>query len=110
MGGVHSTSADLTHHAAAREHSGRIAKRLLTERRWRPRSLQGKCALVELTKPPVDAQLTLKVSFDENSGVLAVGYKASPVNLGATLAYGLNAAEATTPARALDAFAKRLTP
>jgi hypothetical protein len=65
---------------------------------------------MELTKPPVDAQLVLKVSFDENSGVLAVGYKASPVNLGATLAYGLNAAEATTLARALDAFAKRVAP
>jgi hypothetical protein len=42
----------------------------------------------------------LKVSFDERSGVLAVGYKASPVNLGATFAYGLSAAEATTCASA----------
>jgi hypothetical protein len=41
---------------------------------------------MELAKPPVDAQLVLKVSFDENTGVLMVGYKASPVNLGAALA------------------------
>jgi hypothetical protein len=63
---------------------------------------------MELTKPPVNAQLVLKVSFDENSGVLMVGYKASPVNLGATLAYGLSVEEATALARALDAFAKRV--
>jgi hypothetical protein len=63
---------------------------------------------MELTKPPMDAQVVLKVSFDENSGALMVGYKASPVNLGATLAYGLNAQEATALARALDAFAKRV--
>jgi hypothetical protein len=62
---------------------------------------------MELAKPPVDAQLVLKVSFDENTGVLMVGYKASPVNLGAALAYGLSATEASTLARALDAFAKR---
>jgi hypothetical protein len=54
----------------------------------------------------VDAQLVLKVSFDENSGVLMVGYKASPVNLGAALAYRLDASEATSLARALDAYAK----
>jgi hypothetical protein len=33
---------------------------------------------------------------------------ASPVNLGAVLAYSLNASEATTLARALDTFAKRV--
>jgi hypothetical protein len=62
---------------------------------------------MEFTKPPVDAKLVLKVSFDENSGVIAVGYKASPVNLGATLAYALTATEAATLALALDAYAKR---
>jgi hypothetical protein len=65
---------------------------------------------MELTKPPVDAQLVLNVSFDETSGVLKVGYSASPVNLGAALAYRLSASEATTLARALDSFAKRVAP
>jgi hypothetical protein len=63
---------------------------------------------MELTKPPIDVLLVLKVSFDETSGLLMVGYKASPGNLGATLAYGLSASEATALARALETFAKRV--
>jgi hypothetical protein len=39
---------------------------------------------MELAQPPLPAQITLKVSFDEKTGVLKVGY-GSTINLGSSL-------------------------
>ena len=66
---------------------------------------------MELAKPRIDAGIELTLTFDEKSGVLAVGWTAQPtVNLGASLAYKLTAADAAALAAALTAFAAASSP
>lgn len=62
---------------------------------------------MELTQPPSPTEIVLKVSFDEGTGVLKVGYHATAVNLASALGYRLKAEEATALARALDAYAAK---
>ncbi len=66
---------------------------------------------MELNKPRVDTGLEQTLTFDESTGVLAIGWTARPsVNLGSTLAYRLSAADATALAAALTAFAASSAP
>jgi hypothetical protein len=66
---------------------------------------------MDFTKPPVDAAIQLTLSFDEKTGVLAVGWTARPsVNLGSMLAYHVSAGEARALARALDTYADGAEP
>jgi hypothetical protein len=62
---------------------------------------------VEISKPPVPATVTLRATFDDVTGVLAIGYTAPPLTLGSTLAYKLSADEARSLARALETYANR---
>jgi hypothetical protein len=61
---------------------------------------------MELTQQPHPTEVTLKVSFDETTGVIKVGYSTT-INLASSLGYRLTPDEAKSLARALDAFAQR---
>jgi len=61
---------------------------------------------MELTQAPRPTEITLKVTFDEETGVLFVGYTTA-TNLASKLGYRLKPEEATQLARALDAFAAK---
>jgi hypothetical protein len=50
--------------------------------------------------------VTLKVSFDESTGVIKVGYSTT-INLASSLGYRLTPDEARTLAGALEAYAAR---
>jgi hypothetical protein len=66
---------------------------------------------MKLEKPPIEATIAQTVSFDEDAGVLAIGWTASPgVNLGSTLACRVTAEEARALARALNSYADRAKP
>ena len=59
---------------------------------------------MELAQKPHSTEVTLKVTFDEKTGVLAVGYTTT-INLASKLGYRLTRDEARDLARALTAFA-----
>ena len=59
---------------------------------------------MDLAQLPHPTVVTLKVLFDEQSGVIKVGYS-STMNLASSLGYKLSKKEAKALARALDAFA-----
>lgn len=65
---------------------------------------------MELATPRRDAAIEQTVTFDERTGVLAIGWSARPaVNIGSSLAYKLSAADAKQLAAALTAFASVAT-
>ena len=61
---------------------------------------------MELTQHPIATDVTLKVSFDDTTGVLKVAYSTT-INLASGLGYRLTKKEATELARALESFAAR---
>ena len=61
---------------------------------------------VDIAKPRIDAGIEQTLSFDETTGVLAIGWSARPsVNLGSSLAYKLSHTDARALVSALSAFA-----
>ncbi len=66
---------------------------------------------MDISKPRVDAGIEQTLSFDENTGILAIGWTARPsVNLGASLAYKLSGADARRLAQLLEAYAASSSP
>jgi hypothetical protein len=61
---------------------------------------------MELTQQPHPTEVTLKVSFDETTGVLKVGYSTT-INLASALGYRLTPDEAKSLAAALSKYASR---
>jgi len=62
---------------------------------------------MELAQRPQPTEVTLKISFDETTGVIRVGYSTT-INLASALGYRLTRDEAKALATALDAFATRI--
>jgi hypothetical protein len=66
---------------------------------------------MEIAKPRIGADIEQRLSFDEATGVLSVGWTARPsVNLGSSLSFKLSAAEARSLGAALSAFAAQAKP
>jgi hypothetical protein len=61
---------------------------------------------MELAQRPHPTEVTLKISFDEATGVLKVGYSTT-INLASALGYRLTRDEAKALASALEAYASR---
>ena len=63
-------------------------------------------SIMELAQRPHPTEVTLKVSFDESTGVIKVGYTTT-INLASSLGYRLTQDEARSLARALEAYAAK---